>query len=209
MDPSLAKEKEAFKKRAIAASEKAKKIREAAAAAAAKVKPQVEHASKPPKPKKKVHTSQAESSTRSEQTLEEIKEAAKHAHRTSNPHRVLKCIMDMLKTKYISKEEDDQMTFEEILTTIDLVDIRYDMRQWLRDALTSNTKVKFYSDEDKFVFKPALGHQVRTRKQLLARLQSYDMEGLGGITMTDICEAIPKADKTIKVLSYVHLQQPL
>ena len=193
MDPSLRREKEAFKKRALAAAEKSQKIREAAA----KNKIPVEKVSKPPKSKRKVQSSQVSSSK--DITLKEIKDAAYQAYRNENEHRVLKCIMDMLKMKYINKDVEDKLTFEEILSVIGLSDIRYDMRQWLHDALTSNSKVLFSSEEDSFIFKPALGHHVRNKKQLLTRLQDYDREGLGGITMTDICEAIPKPEKTVKV----------
>lgn len=194
MDPSLRKEREAFKRRAIAETEKSQKSREAAAKARAHVEP-----SKPKKAKKKVHISHTGPSTEATETLAGIKEAAKQAHRNNSSHRVLKCIMDMLKMRYINKVYE-RMSLDEILATIELADIRYDMRQWVRDALTGNTKVKFYANDETFLFKPALGHQVCNRKQLLARLRDYDLEGLGGITMTDIKEALHKPDKVIKRL---------
>jgi len=203
MDPSLRREKEAFKKRALAATEKSQKFREAAA----KNRTPVEYVSKPQKSKRKGLSSQTGSSK--DKTLEEIKDAAKQAHRNENVHRVLKCIMDMLKMNYINKKDLDRMKFEEILCVIGLSDIRSDMRQWLRDALTSNTKVLFSREEDSFIFKPALGHHVRGKKQLLTRLQDYDREGLGGITMTDICEAIPKPEKTVKVSKVCLIVQPI
>ena len=193
MDPSLRREKEAFKKRALASAEKSQKIREAAAKARVHVEP-----SKPKNAKKKVHTHHSKTNTDTLETIERIKEAAQHAHRTSNSHRVLKCIMDMLKMRYIGRIYD-RMNLDEILSAIDLVDIRYDMKQWVRDALVGNSKIKFYSEDDTFLFKPALGHQVCSRRQLLAKLRDYDMDGLGGITLTDIKETLHNPDKVIKV----------
>ena len=199
MDPSLRRDREAFKRRAIAATEKSQKYREAAAA---KSKPPVVPVSKPHKAKKKTHSSLTITSTDNKQTLKEIKDAARQAYGTNNRTRILKCVMDLLKMRYIDKEEDDELTFDGILNAIDLSDIRYEVRQWIRGALTSNTKVKFISEKDSFVFLPALGHQVRCKKQLLMRLRQYDMQGLGGITMTDITEAIPKANKIVEVTTF-------
>lgn len=194
MDPALRKEKEAFIKRALAASEKSQKSKEAAAKAKAHVEP-----SKPKKAKKKGHTHHAAPSTAdtSLESMDMIKEAAKQAYRINNTHRVLKCIMDMLKMRYIDKVYD-RMTLDEILAKLELGNI-YNMKQWIRDALTTNTKVKFFPEEDTFIFKPAIGHQVCNRKQLVARLRGNDLEGLGGITMTDIREALHNPDKVVKV----------
>lgn len=197
MDPSLRKEREAFKRRAIAATEKSQKSKEAAAKARAHVELR-----KPNKPKKKVHTHHTGANIDALETLDKIKDAAQHAQRTNNTLRVLKCIMDMLKMRYINRVYET-ISLDEILATIELTDIGYDMKQSIRDALTDNTKVQFYPEDDTFLFKPALGHQVSSRKQLLARLRDYDLEGLGGITMTDIKEALHNPDKVVKVCSYL------
>ena len=200
IDPSLRKEKEAFKRRAIVAAEKSQKIREAVSKARSHVE-----VSKPKKAKKKVHSHHTAASTDALETLDQIKEAAQHANRTNNTHRVLKCIMDMLKMRYINRVYEE-MTLDEILATIELRAMQYNMKQWVRDALTGNAKVKYSPKDDVFVFKPALGPDVRSRKQLLAKLRDCDMEGSGGITMSNIKEALHNPDKVVKVIKpYIYI----
>lgn len=46
---------------------------------------------------------------------------------------------------------------------------------------------------------PALGLDVRNRRQLLEKLREYDREGLGGIPVSEVKEALSKPDKAIEV----------
>ena len=46
---------------------------------------------------------------------------------------------------------------------------------------------------------PTLGLEVRNRKQLLERLRENDREGLGGIPMSEIREALHSPDKAVTV----------
>ena len=50
------------------------------------------------------------------------------------------------------------------------------------------------------IIQPTLGHQVRKHYQLLDLLKQRERDGLGGVTMTDVRDAVPKADKAIKKL---------
>lgn len=81
-------------------------------------------------------------------------------------------------------------------------------------ALRNNAKIEYYPAEEKFLFRPALGLEVRNRRQLLERLREYEREGLGGIPKSEVEEALPHPEKSIKVCwSFVatnlsNLQQP-
>ena len=106
--------------------------------------------------------------------------------------------MDMMKERYINKNYE-RMSLDEIVTAIELTDLKPDMRLWIQEALASNLKVQFYPEEKKYLFKPGLGHNVCNRKQLLAKLRDNELKGLGGITISDIKEAVYHHDKAIKV----------
>ena len=112
---------------------------------------------------------------------------------------MLKSIMDMMKERYVSKCYE-KVSLDEIFAAVELTELKTDMRQWIQDALGSNPKIQFYPEEGRYLFKPTLGHGIRNRKQLLAKLSDNDQKGLGGITMSDIKEAVHKHEKAIKVL---------
>ena len=46
---------------------------------------------------------------------------------------------------------------------------------------------------------PALGLDVRNRRQLLEKLREYDREGLGGVLMSEVKEALPNPEKAVQV----------
>ena len=46
---------------------------------------------------------------------------------------------------------------------------------------------------------PTLGLEVRNRRQLLERLRDNDRQGLGGIPMSEIREAVHNSDKAMAV----------
>ena len=66
-------------------------------------------------------------------------------------------------------------------------------------ALKDNAKVLYYPDGERFMFKPALGLGVKNRRQLLQLLQERDEQGLGGVLLSDVQEAVYKPDKAVKV----------
>lgn len=106
--------------------------------------------------------------------------------------------MDMLKQRYISKHYEP-ITLGEIFVAVELTELKPDMKHWIRDALASNPKVEFYPEEERYLFKPALGHGVCNRKQLLERLRTNELKGLGGIAVSDIKEAVYNHEKALKV----------
>lgn len=130
--------------------------------------------------------------------LDGIKSAAHTAHRSNNPHRLLKSIMDMLKERYVSKNYEP-LSLDEIFAAIELTELKLDLRVWIQGALRDNLKVAFYPEEELYLFKPALGHGVCNRKQLLAKLHDNELKGLGGLTISDIKEAVYRHETALKV----------
>lgn len=49
---------------------------------------------------------------------------------------------------------------------------------------------------------PVLG--IRSRSELGKLLKRYDDEGLGGVTMSDVKEALPKPEKAVKASNCLH-----
>lgn len=103
-----------------------------------------------------------------------------------------------MKERYISKNYE-RVSLDEIVSAIELTELKVDLRLWIQDALASNPKVEFYPEEGRYLFKPALGHGVCNRKQLLAQLREHEQKGLGGITVSDVKEAVYNYDKALKV----------
>ena len=132
------------------------------------------------------------------ENLDGIISAARTAHRSNDPHRLLKSIMDMLKERYATGNYEP-VSLEEIFAATELTELQPDLRLLIQDALHSSLKVAFYPEEERYLFKPALGHGVRNRKQLLAKLRDNELRGLGGITDSDIKEAVHRHDKAMKV----------
>ena len=44
-----------------------------------------------------------------------------------------------------------------------------------------------------------MGHKVRNRHQLLNYLKDREKEGIGGVRMTDVIEALPNPERAVKV----------
>ncbi len=60
-------------------------------------------------------------------------------------------------------------------------------------------KIKYYPEGERFLFQPSIGLDVRNRRQLLVKLAEYEREGLGGIPMSEVKEALHKPEKAVKV----------
>lgn len=61
---------------------------------------------------------------------EQIKQTALLAHRSDNPSRVLKAVIDMMKQRYASKLYE-RLNLEAILKEIGLTDLKTNTRLWL------------------------------------------------------------------------------
>ena len=119
-------------------------------------------------------------------------------YQSNNPLRVLKAVVDMMKERY-TNEDYEPLNLDQLLARIDRTDLSSELQQGLVQALKNNEKVEYYPEGECFLFKPALGLHVRTRKQLLQRLKVNDEEGLGGLLMSEIREAVHSPDRVMKV----------
>ena len=60
-------------------------------------------------------------------TSDTIKQAALSGHRSNNPARILKAVVDMLKERYLAKVYDP-LSMDEILKEINLIELRTDIK---------------------------------------------------------------------------------
>ena len=102
-----------------------------------------------------------------------------------------------MKERYIQKNYEG-MSLDSILAAIELTELKLDMRQQIRDDLIRNPKIHFSPEDECFLFKPSLGLDVRNKKQLLIKLSEYERNGLGGIPMSDIKEAVHHSERVLK-----------
>lgn len=115
---------------------------------------------------------------------------------------VLAKIVKHMKTRY---QQGDRygLTLEEILEETHQTDIGPKTQVWLEnDALKNNPKIEICDGDEggkKYEFKPAI--PVKDRKSLLQYLDKQESEGLGGVLMDDIEEALPHAQKAIRKLT--------
>jgi transcription initiation factor TFIIE subunit beta len=206
MDPSLLKEREAFKKRAMANPVIEKKRKESAE------KPRDGESSKKKMKKEPSSSAGRASGSRdkaSTSTLSKDPFAYKAMTGTSQYNfAVLAKIVKYMKTRY---QEDDKepLTLDEILDETNQLDIGPRQRHWLEnEALKSNPKVEV-TEDGKYKFKPTF--QLKDRKSLLRLLDKYDQRRMGGIHLEDIQESLPNADKAIRLLgdSVITITRPI
>lgn len=67
------------------------------------------------------------------ENVDQIRQTALSGHRSNNPYRVLKAVVDMMKQRYCAKKYT-RLGLEEILTEINLTDLRTDLRLWLSEV---------------------------------------------------------------------------
>nr|CAB3251290.1 general transcription factor IIE subunit 2-like [Phallusia mammillata] len=184
MDPSLLRQREAFKSRALSLPVIEKKSIKTSSSVSAK---------KPPK------TSQAS-------TLKPSSSSSKlFSHPNLNKHKfaLLAQIVNHMKNSY-QNGNTHALTLDEILEECHLDEtISTVHRNWLQnEALLNNPKIEVVNEgpiaEVKFAFKPK--YFLKDRKALLKKLDRHDQRGLGGIMWDDIEEGLPKAKKAVKVL---------
>lgn len=182
MDPSLLRQREAFKSRALSLPVIEKKTQKTNRAAATR---------KPPKSNQGLPSSSSSSVSRFNQT--------------SNKHKfaLLAQIVNHMKSRH-QNGDTHALTLGEILEECHLDEtISMVHKNWLQnEALLSNPKIEVVNDgpmsEVKFAFKPK--YFLKDRKALLKKLDRHDQRGLGGIMWDDIEEGLPKAKKAVKAL---------
>ncbi|XP_037381902.1 transcription initiation factor IIE subunit beta [Talpa occidentalis] len=189
MDPSLLKERELFKKRALST-------------------PVVE---KRPVSSEASSSSSSSSSKKKKAKLEHggssgSKQISDHSNGSFNlkalsgssgyKFGVLAKIVNYMKTRH-QQGDTHPLTLEEILDETQHLDIGLKQKQWLMtEALVNNPKIEVI--DGKYAFKPK--YKVKDKKSLLRLLDNHDQRGLGGILLEDIEEALPNSQKAVKAL---------
>ncbi|XP_035273620.1 transcription initiation factor IIE subunit beta [Anguilla anguilla] len=186
MDPALLRERELFKKRALAL-------------------PTIEKRSAPSE-----SSSSSSSKKKKPKTDRDGSGGSKHGGDSSNGSFNLKAlsgssgyrfgvlakIVNYMKTRH-QHGDTHHLTLEEILDETKLLDIGLKQKQWLmNEALASNPKIEVR--DGKYAFKPK--YNLKDKKALLRLLDKHDQLGLGGVLLDDVEEGLPNAQKAIKVL---------
>ncbi|XP_064415522.1 transcription initiation factor IIE subunit beta isoform X2 [Latimeria chalumnae] len=187
MDPSLLRERELFKKRALSNPTVEKRPAPAASSDASSSK------------KKKLKLDQGGSVLGSKQTSDSNNgpfNLKALSGSSGNKFRVLAKIVNYMKTRH-QRGDTHPLTLEEILDETQHLDIGLKQKQWLMtEALSSNPKIEVI--DGKYAFKPK--YNLKDKKALIRLLDKHDQRGLGGILLEDVEEGLPNAQKAIKAL---------
>ncbi|XP_060525139.1 general transcription factor IIE subunit 2 isoform X2 [Cylas formicarius] len=179
MDPALLKERELFKRRAVASLTLEKKKNEAK--------------SDPVKEERK----KAKSNT---SVIPKLDINSYKTTTGSSQYRfgVLAKIVKHMRQRH-QEGETYPLTLDEILDETNQLDAGSKVKQWLQnEALINNPKIEVTPD-GKFLFKAL--YKLKDRKSLLKLLKQQDLKGLGGILLEDVQESLPHCDKALKILS--------
>lgn len=188
MDPSLLREREAFKKRALAT-------------------PVVENRKKRESDEPARKKSKSSSSGNSQKSKDPLNYKTLQG---SSQYRfgVLAKIVKYMKQRH-QDGDIHPLTIDEILDETNQLDVGPRQKHWLvTEALGNNPKIHVTPD-GKYVFKPA--YHIKDRKGLLRLLDKHDQRGLGGILLEDVQEALPNAEKALRHLgdTVVHIIRPI
>ncbi|XKL61998.1 hypothetical protein PGB90_001831 [Kerria lacca] len=187
MDPALLRERELFKKKALATPTVEKKKRE----------PDVITSTKDDKKKTKTSAPTSSSSYSSSAVLNYKSVSGNSQFKFG----ILAKIVKYMKTRH-QEGDDHPLTLDEILDETNQLFVTNNIKIWLEtEALPNNVKIEI-TPEKKFIFKPPL--KVKDKKSLLRLLKQYDLKGLGGILLEEIQESLPHCEKVLK-----HLQQEI
>ncbi|KAG8223685.1 hypothetical protein J437_LFUL004050 [Ladona fulva] len=191
MDPSLLRERELFKKRALStpAVEKKKKDVENSIskddASKRKGKPQ-------PAPSSKLDVVSYKTMTGSSQYK----------------FGVLAKIVKHMKSRH-QEGDDHPLTLDEILDETNQLDVGSKVKQWLlTEALSNNPKLEATPD-GRYLFRAT--YKIRDKKSLLRLLKQHDLKGMGGILLEDVQESLPHCEKALKALQneLIYITRPI
>ncbi|ELU18282.1 hypothetical protein CAPTEDRAFT_218991 [Capitella teleta] len=181
MDPALLRERANFKARALAmpAVEKRKAADQSKSKSNKKARPS-------PKPREPKVFDYKNASGSSQYKFSILAKIVKH-----------------MRTKH-QQGDNYPLSLEEILDETNQTDIGVQMRHWLNtEALRNNPKITVTLD-DKFEYKPKF--TIKGKDSLRRLLEKRCMRGQGGITMDDVEESLPNAQKAVKALGDQLLQ---
>ncbi|KAH9368479.1 hypothetical protein HPB48_022178 [Haemaphysalis longicornis] len=188
MDPALLRERDAFKKRAMATPvvEARKRDRDSSSGTSSS---QPKKKVKPPKPKETYNYKA--SSGGSQYNFSVLAKIVKH-----------------MKQRHL-EGDTHPLSLEEILDETNQLDLGARQKHWLStEALQNNPKLQVTPD-GKYSFRPA--YQLRDRKSLLRLLDKHDQRGLGGVLLEDVQESLPNVERHLKALgdSIIYVVRPV
>ena len=109
---------------------------------------------------------------------------------------VLARIVRHMKTRHMDGV-DHPLTLDDILDETHQLDVGGKTRAWLQnEALRDNPKIS--ADGHTYLFKPPFA--IRNRKGLMRLLRQHDLKGQGAVFLDDVHESLPKAEKVVKAL---------
>ncbi|KAH9394279.1 Transcription initiation factor IIE subunit beta [Tyrophagus putrescentiae] len=182
MDPALLRERELFKKKAfdLPVIEKRKEFDN----------DNNNNGSSSQPPKKKIKKEPF--ITNHKQDFNNFK-ATVPAHNFS----ILAKIVNSMKERYLN-QDDEAVTFEELLDETNQLDLSSKQKQWLlSESLPNNPRI-LVTAEGRYAYKPVFN--LKDKKSLIRLLDKYDSRGLGSITLEDIKESLPNAERIVKNL---------
>ncbi|GAB1293089.1 General transcription factor IIE subunit 2 [Apodemus speciosus] len=183
MDPSLLRDRELFKKRALSTPvvEKRAVPSESPSSSSKKKKAKVEHGGSSGSKQNSDHNNGSFN-------LKALSGSSGYKF------GVLAKIVNYMKTRH-QRGDTHPLTLEEILDETQHLDIGLKQKQWLMtEALVNNPKIEVV--DGKYAFKPK--YNLKDKKALLRLLDNHDQRGLGGILLEDIEEGLPNSQKAVK-----------
>lgn len=187
MDPSLLREREAFKKRAMAV-------------------PTIERKPKPEQPAREAPRPKV----RSNVAAPKLDSSNYKGMSGSSQYRfgVLAKIVRHMKNRHLDGD-DHPLSLDDILDETNQLDVGNSVRNWLQtEALQNNPKIDVSGGGQSFSYKPV--YKLKDGKTLLRLLKQQDLKGLGGVMLDDIQESLPHCEKVLKhrANEIVYIQRP-
>jgi len=201
MDPSLLREREAFKKTFSKTTATVATIKQSASKA---------QNGGPPAKKKSYGASKKDQappslSAKAKMDMAQLRQMGGGS--SQYKFAVLSKIVRHMKHRHM-EGEDTALNLEEILDETNQLDVSNKIKLWLStEALKSNPKIdaretghvtQDYGPQYSYLFKPP--YKIQNKKMLLRLLQDYDRKGLGGVFLEDLQESLPRCDKVISRL---------
>ncbi|XP_035867541.1 transcription initiation factor IIE subunit beta isoform X1 [Phyllostomus discolor] len=210
MDPSLLRERELFKKRALSTPVVEKRLvsSESSTSSSKKKKAKLEHGGSSGSKQNSEHSNGSfnlkalsGSSGYKFGVLAKIVNYMKFLVSVSKgftkTYQVSNCITSPSSPTRHQRGDTHPLTLEEILDETQHLDIGLKQKQWLMtEALVNNPKIEVI--DGKYAFKPK--YNLKDKKALLRLLDKHDQRGLGGILLEDIEEGLPNSQKAVKAL---------
>lgn len=192
MDPALLRERELFKRRALAT-------------------PAIERKKKEPE-----KNTTRDESAKKKHKISTPSSTAKHDVGSYKPMAgtsqykfgVLAKIVNHMKTKYL-EGDNHPLSLDEILDETKQLDVGSKVKNWLlAEALIQNPKIEV-RESNKYVFKPKF--KLQDKKSLLRLVKRHDLKGYGGILLEEIQESLPRCEKALKGLQneIIFINRPL